>query len=107
MADSKQRIIKSLEEFCKPGQFKRLTDSIRDRSQNYFAAIVSLAIALSSQQSAETGTGHIFQIAHVHNQFILATIVRGFKGLCKLRCSGAIYTAFDRDHIAMFKLLNR
>src|SRR5690242_9735903 len=107
MAHCLKRIIEGLEQFGKPSQFQGLTDAIRDRGKDDFPAIVTLAVALGSQKSPEPCTGHIFQFAHIDNEFVFASIIRRLECLRQLRSRGTIHPPFDGNHVAMFELLNR
>src|SRR5690349_1756043 len=107
MAYSLERIIKGLKEFGKTSQFQSLANSFRNRGQHNFPTIVTLRVALCSQQGTEAGTGHVLQLAHIDNKLVFAAIIGTFQCLRKLWSSGTIHPPFDRNHVAMLELLNR
>ena len=53
MAYSLERIIKGFEEFSKTSQFQCLANSFRNRGQDHFSTIVTLTVALCSQQGTK------------------------------------------------------
>src|SRR5215212_4916677 len=79
MAYSLKRIIKGFKKLGKTSQFQSLADSLWNRSKDDLPTIVALAIALRRQKSPEPCTGHIFQFAHIDDQFVFASIIRSFE----------------------------
>jgi hypothetical protein len=76
-------------------EFKRLMDERRHACQYHFSALEPLAIPLGIPQRTNTGAGHILDVAHIHNDFVPAAMLRSLERACQLRRLDAIHPTSD------------
>jgi hypothetical protein len=75
--------------------------------QNYFPTLMSLAVPLRVPQGTEAGTGHILHFAHVNDDFMYSTPVRGFESFRQTDSFHAVYSTPDCEQLNVLDLLRR
>lgn len=98
-------VVEGFKEFGEACQFESFADALRNADEDHFAAIVAFAVALGGEQGAETGAGHVFQLAHIEGKFETSVIVGGFKRLCELGSGCAVNPSFYCDQVAVLEFL--
>src|SRR5690348_6867981 len=67
--------------------------------------LVTLTVALRVSQSSEPGAGHIFHLAHVHHDPLLAAATGRLQCLSQLCRFHTVYPTGNRDQVSMLELL--